>query len=126
MPHGPIVLQRVPRAVDSEEPAAPEGADHECGEEHDADDAELQPDVEPGVVGLVQREPHRVLIGGREKRLVHQGRQCTHGMLSGMTDLALHPLGEAALCCTLPPPVTLEIKPYGGPPKVDLPVQKRD
>lgn len=28
-------------------------------------------------------------------------------MLSGMTDLALHPLGEAALCCTLPPPVSL-------------------
>lgn len=25
-----------------------------------------------------------------------------------MTDLALHPLGEAALCCTLPAPVTLE------------------
>lgn len=29
-------------------------------------------------------------------------------MLSGMTDLALHPLGEAALCCTLPPPATLD------------------
>lgn len=28
-------------------------------------------------------------------------------MLSGMTDLAIHPLGEAALCCTLPPPVSL-------------------
>jgi KipI family sensor histidine kinase inhibitor len=28
-------------------------------------------------------------------------------MLSGMTDLALHPLGEAALCATLPAPVTL-------------------
>lgn len=29
-------------------------------------------------------------------------------MLSGMTDLALHPLGEAALCATLPAPVTLD------------------
>lgn len=28
-------------------------------------------------------------------------------MLSGMTDLAIHPLGEAALCCALPPPVSL-------------------
>lgn len=29
-------------------------------------------------------------------------------MLSPMTQLSLHPLGEAALCCTLPPPVSLE------------------